>query len=142
MRTKRSGRRTRLKPEVQERVLTAIRAGNHAHVAAEYAGISASTLYRWLQRGEASRRGAYREFVEAVRKAERESEVRAVAMLQRHMEESWQAAMTYLERKYPERWGRRDRLSVEVEPRKALAEMLSLGEEDLKAAVEVAARER
>ena len=65
-----------------------------------------------------------------------------MAILHQHMEENWQAAMAYLERKFPQRWGRHDRLSVDVEPRQLLGEWLSISEEDLDAAVEVAARAR
>lgn len=143
MKTKKTtGRRSKLTAEIQEKIVTAIRAGNYANIAAQYAGIAESTFYRWLQRGSASKSGRYRDFAEAVRQAERESEVRAVAILHKHMEEHWQAAMTCLERKFPQRWGRHDRLSVDVEPRKLLGEWLSISEEDLDAAVEVAARDR
>jgi hypothetical protein len=47
------------------------------------------------------------DFRDAVKRAEREAEIRAVAIIQNHMARSWQAAMTYLERKFPGRWGRR-----------------------------------
>ena len=45
-------RPTKLTPAVAERILSAIRAGNFMEVAARYAGISPSTLYRWLERGD------------------------------------------------------------------------------------------
>jgi hypothetical protein len=57
--------------------------------------------------GEREEDGPYRAFRDAVKSAESEAEVRAVAIIQRHMGTNWQAAMTYLERKYPSRWGRR-----------------------------------
>ena len=135
------GRPTKLTPEVQEKIVSAIRAGNYASVAAEYAGISESTFYSWLRRGREAKSGRFPEFLQAVKRAEKEAEVRAVAIIQKHMDNNWQAAMTYLERKFPQRWGRRDRLSVEVEPRAALAELLALRLEDLDEAVETAATE-
>lgn len=107
---KTGGRRTKLTPEIQEKIVSAIRAGNYANVAAEYAGIGERTFYRWLERGREANRGIYWHFWQAVKKAEREAEVRAVAIIQKHMEGNWQAAMTYLERKFPQRWSRRDRL--------------------------------
>ena len=139
---KTGGRRTKLTPEVREKVVSAIRAGNYANVAAEYAGIGERTFYRWLQRGQAANRGIYRQFWQAVKKAEREAEVRAVAIIQKHMEDNWQAAMTYLERKFPDRWGRRDRLRVDLNPKEALEELLALSTEELEEAVETAARNR
>jgi hypothetical protein len=33
--------------------------------------------------------------------------VRAVAIIQKKMPDDWRAALTYLERKHPKRWGRR-----------------------------------
>lgn len=118
------GRLCKLTPEIQQKVVAALRAGNYAHVAAEYAGIDRATFYRWMQRGRESTRGKFSDFCEAVKNAEREAEVRAVAVIQNHMADNWQAAMTYLERKYPDRWGRRDRVSLEVNPQRALAVLL------------------
>ena len=95
-------------------ICTAIRAGNYAEVAARYAGISEATYYRWMQRGGedsgAGKSTRYCEFREAIKKAEADAEVRAVSIIQDAMPDSWQAAMTYLERKYPQRWGRGDRV--------------------------------
>ncbi len=134
------GRKPKLTAEVQEKIIAAIRAGNYASVAAEYAGISERTFYNWLQWGQERGRGPYFHFLQAVKTAERESEVRAVAIIQKHMDDNWQAAMTYLERKHPSRWGRRDRLKIEIDPREALADMLALSDEDLDAAVDSAAQ--
>ncbi len=102
-----TGRRSKLTPELQDKIVKVIRAGNYACVAAEYAGIGETTFYRWLEQGEAEDSGPYREFREAVKSAEREAEIRAVATVQGHMATNWQAAMTFLERKFPQRWGRR-----------------------------------
>ncbi len=139
---KTGGRRTKLTAEVQEKIVSAIRAGNYANVAAGYAGIGERTFYRWLQRGQEAKQGLYRQFWQAVKKAEREAEVRAVAIIQKHMEDNWQAAMTYLERKFPGRWGRRDRLRVDLNPKAELEELLALSAEELEEAVESAARKR
>ena len=101
------GRPTKLTPEVQEKILTAIRAGNYGHVAAKYAGIGERTFYRWMAQGEKARAGKYRQFRQAVEAAESEAEVRAVAIIQKQMPDNWRAALSYLERKHPKRWGRR-----------------------------------
>jgi transposase len=136
------GRKTKLTPEVEEKIVSAIRAGNYAQVAAEYAGISKRTFYNWLQWGQEGRRRPYVHFLHAVKTAEREAEGRAVAIVQKHMADNWQAAMTYLERKHPERWGRRDRLKIDIDPRQALADLLALSDDDLDAAIDHAARQR
>jgi transposase len=99
-------RPTKLTPELQERIVKAVRAGNYAEAAARANGIAPSTYYRWLQRGALNDAGAYRDFSEAVRQAEAEAEVHAVAILRRAMGEDWRAALAYLERRYPGRWRR------------------------------------
>ena len=139
---KTGGRRTKLTPEVREKIVSAIRAGNYAYVAAEYAGIGTSTFYHWLQKGNEAKQGIYREFLEAIKKAESEAEVRAVAIVQQSMGQNWQAAMTFLERKFPDRWGRKDRLRVDINPKEALEELLSLSADELEEAVQAAARNR
>ncbi|MFJ6771648.1 hypothetical protein ACIQOV_11880 [Kitasatospora sp. NPDC091257] len=48
----RRGRRPALDPEVEKRLLDAVRAGVPVSDAAPMAGIHPSTVYRWLERGE------------------------------------------------------------------------------------------
>lgn len=129
----------KLTAEIQDRVLTALRAGNYSYIAAEYAGISERTLRRWLQMGQEAKRGQYREFWLAVQKAERDAEVRAVAMMHKHMDEHWQAAMAYLERRYPERWARQDRLTIDVDPHEVVRDLLAISDQELDLAVEATA---
>ena len=103
----RMGRPSKLTPELSNRIVKAIQAGNYAQVAARHAGIGESTFYRWLQQGqadaEANRKTSFRDFWEAVKRAETTAEIQAVGILQRAMRNNWQAAMTYLERRYPRR---------------------------------------
>src|SRR5690349_7636141 len=60
------------------------------------AGIPRATFYRWLDRCEAESPGHFRDFRDAVRQAEGA----AVAII--------------LQRRYPERWGRRERVDREA----------------------------
>ncbi|WP_406205367.1 helix-turn-helix domain-containing protein [Kitasatospora sp. NBC_01560] len=48
----RPGRRPALEPEVEKRLLDAVRAGVPVSDAAPMAGVHASTVYRWLERAE------------------------------------------------------------------------------------------
>jgi transposase len=105
-----AGRATKLTTEVRDKILHAIRQGNYACVAAQYAGIGESTFYLWLQRGARGER-PYVEFLEAVKGAEAEAEVKLVELVRLSAVDNWQAAMTTLERRYPERWRRRDELN-------------------------------
>ncbi len=97
-------RPTKLTREMRDRIVQAIRAGNYAEIACRASGISASTYYRWLERGEREPDSIHGEFEAAVRLAEAESEVHAVALLRRAMPGDWRAALAYLERRHPGRW--------------------------------------
>ncbi len=100
-------RPSKLTPEVQERICQAIRAGNYYEAARAYAGIGYSTFRAWMIKGEKAKSGKYREFMEAVTRAEHEAEARMVALWQKHMPEDYRAIRDFLERRYPERWGKR-----------------------------------
>ena len=104
----------KLTPEVQQKIVDAIRLGNYIETAAAYAGISKSTLYDWLKKGGRARSGKYREFSDAVEKALAESEMRDVAVITAAAKENWQAAAWRLERKFPDRWGRRERIDANL----------------------------
>jgi transposase len=114
-------RPTKLTPEVQQRIVAAIRAGNYAEPAARSAGISAATYHRWMKRGERESKGIYRDFHDEVRRAEAEAEVHAVAVIRKAMPDDWRAAAHYLERRYPEHWRRRESLEHEGEQRLVVA---------------------
>jgi hypothetical protein len=101
-------RPTKLTPEVAERIVNAIRAGNYAEQSGRAAGISPATYYRWMKAGEKAPRGQKRDFYEAVKSAEAEAEVYAVAIIRKAMADDWRAAAHYLERRYPKRWRRHE----------------------------------
>lgn len=46
------GRDSALTPAIQERIVEAVRAGMHIRRAAERAGISETTFYRWMEKGD------------------------------------------------------------------------------------------
>jgi len=106
--------REALTPERQEKICQLLRDGNYISVACKIAGISHKTFTRWLKRGESEKTGKYVKFVKAVKKAEAENEARAVTIIQQAMPKSWQAAMTFLERKYPQRWARREYVEAKI----------------------------
>jgi|DEB0MinimDraft_4_1074332.scaffolds.fasta_scaffold01490_6 transposase len=103
------GRKSLLTPERQERIVNAIKAGNYSFVAAQLGGIGERTFYSWMERGEKGEE-PYAQFMQAVKEAETHAEARNIALVQRHAQSSWQAAAWYLERKAPDRWGRRERI--------------------------------
>lgn len=99
----------KLTPQVEKLICDAIRAGNYQETAAAYAGISKNTFYEWLKKGRRDKTGrsVFAQFVVAVDKALADAEVRDVATIVSASAEQWQAAAWRLERKYPERWGRK-----------------------------------
>lgn len=101
-------RPTKLTPEVKDRIMQAVQAGNYLDTAANFAGIDGSTMRRWVQKGEApSAPEPYRSFCTSLKSARAAAEVRSVALIQQAATGgTWQAAAWYLERSYPERWGR------------------------------------
>jgi len=114
--------------EIVAKIVKAIRAGNYIETAAAYAGISKNTLYDWLRRGEREKQrlatnprskmrkseAPFVEFSDAVERALAEAEVRDVTIIAKAAETQWQAAAWRLERKFPDRWGRR-KLDIDLD---------------------------
>lgn len=102
------GRQSVFTPEIADKLVTMLKAGNYVHVATRACGITRQTFDRWLQRGlsDEPRDAAFRELRERVEQARAEAEVRAVTQIATAARDSWQAAAWLLERQYPDRWGR------------------------------------
>ena len=111
---KKRGRPSKLTKTVAAKIVEYLEVGNYQETAARAAGISRSTFHRWMKRGaDAKSRGKdsrYRDFRDNVKKAEAVAEVAAVKCVIDASETKWQAAMTFLERKFPERWSRGERV--------------------------------
>ena len=107
------GRKSKLTPEIQEKIVQAVKTGNYYEAACGYAGIDYTTFRRWILNGEKAKSGKYYEFCNAIKKAEQEAEARLVAQWQKHMPEDWKAIATFLERRHPERWGKREKQTLE-----------------------------
>ena len=130
-----------LTPDVHEKIVSAIRAGNFTTVAVQFAGISRRTFYHWMAEGEQAESGPYYELHRDVRQAESEVEVRCVAALQKHVSSNWKATLAFLERKFPKRWGRHHHVTLDVDPQKELSELLDLDESVIEVLVDAAARQ-
>ena len=66
-----------LTPELQERIVAALRAGGFPEVAAQAWGVSPRTFRRWMRRGEVQEIEPYRSFAAAVREAIAQARLRA-----------------------------------------------------------------
>lgn len=117
------GRPSKFTPEIKKKLLDAIRAGNYYEPACAYAGIDYSTFRNWMKKGEKAKKGVFLEFFQEVRQAEAEAEARMVLLWQKQMPENWPAIRDFLERRYPERWGRR---SVDVSMKQEVSGQVEL----------------
>lgn len=120
------GRRLALTPEIEERILNAVRGGSYLDDAAAFAGIGERTLFRWLARGreaeEAADRGeelppreeTLRQFWQAIQRARADAVLRNLTLIQQAAQGgSWQAAAWYLERTNPRKWGRHETVEID-----------------------------
>ena len=114
-----------LTADVQDRIVTAIRAGSYLDDAAAYAGISRAVVFRWLAQGkDAQQRHEAGEtltdfetilidFVDAVENARAQAVIRNVGIIQSAAQNGqWQAAAWYLERTNPRKWGRHETVEI------------------------------
>ena len=91
-----------LTPELLARITELVRAGSYSDIAALSCGIGAETWGEWCSRDD----GVYGQLQESIRRAEAEAEARNVAIVQKAAGEHWQAAMWWLENRYPTRWAK------------------------------------
>jgi transposase len=94
-------------PKVQV-FLEAVQDGNYIETACKLAEISKRTIYNWIERGRAGET-AYEAFLHVLEKAEARAEADAIRNVRQagKLPQFWAAEMTYLERRHPEKWGRR-----------------------------------
>lgn len=102
-------------PEREQAILNSLRIGNTRRASAAAAGISHETFYRWLR--------ASVTFSDAVEKAEADAETRFLAQVAQAAKTNWQAAAWWLERRKHEDYGRRDRVDMSLDLRKAAEEI-------------------
>lgn len=124
-----AGRPTICTPAMIERVRTAIEEGNYMQTVADLVGIHRTTLYKWLDRGEAGEE-PYQTLLHVTREALAKAELNAVRLIkeagsgwsERKVETSgdsntvtiterrdWRAAAWFLERRFPARWAGKQR---------------------------------
>ena len=107
------GAKSKLTPELEEKLLKFLRAGNYVETACKCVGLHKDTFYDWMKRGE---RGEKRfvAFAEAVHRAMAESEARDLHTIGVASQTQWTAAAWRLERRFPDRFGRFDRMKVDA----------------------------
>ncbi|MBE3576893.1 MAG: hypothetical protein IMX00_04305 [Limnochordales bacterium] len=102
------GRPTKLTPERIKILVDAVAAGNYYETACALAGITYRTFAKWREKGERAKSGIYFQFVQDLKRAEAFAEAERIKRIREAAKEgNWQADAWWLERRYPERWGRR-----------------------------------
>lgn len=165
--TKSLGPKSKLNKRTSKIIVESLRQGLAITRACVLAGITPPTFYRWIENGQKNVSEKYRNFFLECRKAEVQCEESCIKVIRKAINgdlvskkkkkiynkqgemtskevnttknaPSWTAAMTFLERKYPDRWGRNDRLRVgsdstdPIIPKKAMLSFLIdyIGEEN------------
>lgn len=110
-------RKTKLTKKLIKDAEKLLKGGNYVETICEYLGIGKTTWYRWLAEGEQANSGIKREFWDAIKKAEAEAEIRLITDLQKIAKKNnqWQGIAWVLERKYPDKWGKRERVEANIE---------------------------
>jgi hypothetical protein len=111
------GRPSKLTPELTKRLVDAIKAGNYFETACSYVGIDYSTFRKWMVKGEKAKAGVFFDFFHTIKKAESEAEYRMVAQWQTQIADDWKASRDFLERRYPDRWGRKQEVKADIKQR-------------------------
>lgn len=101
-----------LTPELTDAIVQYVAEGVPLRFAAQAVGIDVGTYYKWLHRGEREHGGMYHEFATRVEQALGSAVAANVATVKKAAEKQWQAAAWWLERVYPEQFGRRDAVAL------------------------------
>lgn len=116
----------KLNPSMITALSKAIANGNYAVTACKLCNISENTFHSWKELGQHDEdqevESIYLELLRSIKRAEADSEAKMVAVVREAATEKkeWLPAMTYLERRHPDRWGRKDRTRVDINERKTI----------------------
>jgi len=99
-----TGRPSKYKPELVERIYHYIEAGLNDEDAALLAGISLQTFYTWKKEKP--------EFSEGIKKAKARFKEAGIKNIREAAKKDWKAWAWLLERKFPEEFAKRDNFNV------------------------------
>lgn len=94
------GQPFKLTQEVVKKLTTGIRLGMTYSLAAQYAGVSASSFQRWLRRGRDGEDGIFQDLLVEMERANADGAARLLAQVNKHAKEDWRAAAWMLERRH------------------------------------------
>lgn len=105
-----AGRKDKLTPDIQRKILKALELGAYIKTACDFAGISRETFYYWLERGRTEPNSKYANFLTQVNETLAKAELQSLQKIKDS--EQWQAHAWILERRFNSRWGKRDALEI------------------------------
>lgn len=93
-------RKSKFVKPVKDLIIEALKLGATYEIAAEYAGISRSTLYNWMERGQNETSGSYRSFLDSIKQADAAGAIANLKIIQEAaIAGDWKASAWRLERK-------------------------------------------
>lgn len=124
-----NGRPTKLTPKKKKIIIEAVERGNYIETAAALAGVSKSTVYNWKTRGEqelerlekypeaevSKKEKPFLDFLDAYTRALAVAEDLDVQNINEAAKEDWRASAWKLERRNPEKWGKRESLDAKLQ---------------------------
>lgn len=97
--------------DVADKLIGILTDGNYITTACDLLKISRVTFYNWKNKAELGKQ-PYAKLFERIAEAEASAEADLVRDIK--TDESWQAKAWMLERKHPERWGKKDTIKQEL----------------------------
>jgi transposase len=106
------GAKLRLNEELIKEISQHVRDGSFYKDAALLVGVTEHTFHDWKKKGitdlEENKQTIYSQFIQSLRQAEAEAKAEAVKYIQRS--EDWKARAWYLERKYNDEFGNKQKI--------------------------------
>lgn len=134
-----AGRSSKLTKQAKDTIVHAISKGTPIKYAAQAAGIHPATFFRWLEQGEQQDVGPYRDFYNAIEKAQGAAVVSHLSNIENAAQSgSWQASAWLLERRFHQDFSRKqsteldnERQRLEIEKLKAEVARLQRDNDEL-----------
>lgn len=114
-----AGRRTKYTEETVAKIEQAISIGATYKLAAQYAGINEATLHEW--------RNKKPEFSERLSRAEGKAAIQSLATIRAAAPQDWRAASWLLERRYPDEYGKRERIDIKLTVQQEVERLVAAG---------------
>lgn len=114
MKKSNAGRPSLLTDETQAKIIAALRSGNFRNAAFGFAGVSPRTAREWMATGKDPKSKRCHDFRRAVLEAEKQAEIRAVALVMKAAEKDPKHAEWWLSHRWPGRWADKSRVKAEL----------------------------